>query len=688
MKTKVAAFFYVLSRLIPASPSLMFLALTVTCFAGENFKSASFQDCYARWNGSELTVGNDRFERKWAVQDGLLVPQIFRIKNPGFEWLAHSNISQKDQCNSLGVTTDYGRFGPAEAESLRLKITIAGESAHSLEMKIFPGIVGAVITGKDDNAFSPPPPAVFVTGIEHAENGFHKDKQPPATENLFLAPAHLRLTQVNLFDQTDVHNELVSENEWLLAPNEAPFELSGNLLIVENTISEQGLIFLKLAPLPHARPENNISDFVINPRANKISVRSGSYPIVTLAYQGGRPGYIAALQHFQRKLRTPDFDRDGVFLCNTWGDRSRDTRINEAFILKEIRAGQRLGADVIQIDDGWQKGRSKNTAAGNGVWGGWWAADPQFWTPDLSRFPHGLKPMIETAKSMGLKIGLWFSPDSSNNATNWQRDAACILKLYRELGIEYFKIDGLDTEKPLAARNERRLFDYVLNASSNNVVFDLDVTAGNRPGYFGMPEIGPIFVENRYTDWHNYWPHQTLRNLWRLSQYVDPLRLRIEILNNLRNATNYNQDPLAPAGYRADTLFAMAMLASPLGWFEISNLSSNQVSEMAPLVSLWKRERSSLQGGTIIPIGNTPDGLVWTGFASVAHDHSGGYLLLFRELNDEPSYTFSLKPLFPAASAATVLAGRGDVRQQNNQLIVTIPSKLDYIWLRLSSVKE
>jgi alpha-galactosidase len=46
--------------------------------------------------------------------------------------------------------------------------------------------------------------------------------------------------------------------------------------------------------------------------------------------------------------------RDGLFLSNTWGHRSRDARINADFIAREVEAGTRLGVDVVQIDDGWQ----------------------------------------------------------------------------------------------------------------------------------------------------------------------------------------------------------------------------------------------------------------------------------------------------------------------------------------------
>ena len=101
-------------------------------------------------------------------------------------------------------------------------------------------------------------------------------------------------------------------------------------------------------------------------------------------------------------------------------------------------------------------------------------------------------------------LGLWFGPDSSHDAANWERDADLLLDYHRTLGINYFKIDSLKTRSSQSLQNQAALFDKVLKGSSNRVVFDLDVTAERRPGYFGLPEIGPVFVENRYTDWHKY----------------------------------------------------------------------------------------------------------------------------------------------------------------------------------------
>ena len=52
------------------------------------------------------------------------------------------------------------------------------------------------------------------------------------------------------------------------------------------------------------------------------------------------------------------------------------------------------------------------------------------------------------------------------------------------------------------------------------LVFNLDATAGRRAGYHMLNRYGNIFLENRYTDWGNYYPYHTLRNLWMLSKYV------------------------------------------------------------------------------------------------------------------------------------------------------------------------
>jgi alpha-galactosidase len=519
-------------------------------------------------------------------------------------------------------------------------------------------------------------------GLEQANMAKPDPKKPiQALEDLMLAPQHLRYTQVELKDQTDHHDELVFEREWL--PLNDNFEVACNVFHVENPLNGNGLIFLKVGPLPHARPVKSPWDIRVAGEGRRLTFVGSGYPWTVVPYQQGRAGRIAGMQDFQRCLRQYQPQRDGMFLSNTWGDRNRDSRISEEFLLKEVEAGARLGVDVVQVDDGWQKGKTGNSAFGKGAWGNFRSADPEFWKPHPERFPKGLKPLVDAAKQKGMKFGLWFGPDAENDMANWEKDADMLLSAFDKEGVEYVKIDAVEMTSPAAEVNLDKFYNKVLEKTQGRVVFDADATAGLRPGYFGSIHVGPIFLENRYTDWKRYWPHHTLRNLWTLGEYVDPVRLRMEFLNQTRHSDKYKDDPLAPANYPPDTLFASVMFASPLGWFEVSNLPDEYFKSLPNLVAAWKKEREAIFSGSIIPIGQVPDGYAWTGFSSVSQDRKSAHLVVFRELNQTETWTTEI-PLLKAQDAkVTILGGKGSATYENGILKATIPDKLQYVFLKV-----
>lgn len=497
------------------------------------------------------------------------------------------------------------------------------------------------------------------TGIE--ENSKEKAPfEPPRGERIDRTigerDPHLHLIQVVLRDGTDACQELVSEREWLLHPSEKNLALKGNLFILESRIKETGSILIRTAPLPHGRHSRISADLRAAPDGRggwNLYLMTEEEPLLSgqgwtvLTYAGGREERTAALQKWQRSLR-PDTARHGTpqFLSNTWGDRSRDSRINESFLAEELGAAEKLGVEVFQLDDGWQQGITSNSAqAGEkgGVWSGFWNRDPDFWEVNRERLPHGLEPVIDQARERGMEMGLWYNPDSWKDYAQWERDAARIIELHR-MGVNYFKIDGIKAPTRTSQANLASFFKRVEAESRGEVVFDLDITAGIRPGYWGAPSVGPLFVENRYTDWHNYWPHQTLRNLWSLSSWVDPRRLRMEFLNVRRNEELYRDDPLAPSAYQGDTLFATVMAANPLGWFEVSRLPGDFIEKAAPLIALWKEHRDALYSGTILPIGRRPDGWHPTGFLFLPEPDQGvpAYLLVFRGLYEKERFNLDI----------------------------------------------
>lgn len=613
-----------------------------------------FESCFAGWDGSQLKLGNRFIERTWRASGAALAPVSFRDLQSGVEWNAQGPESGGDAAD-LQFFSRSGSLGSVEAKSLRVELQAGSPLASLYSFQLFPDARGVSLQVSDGGA----------------------------PEERFLLPdGHYRFVQVSLFDQTDIHNELVFEDEWLLDSNEHELRLPGNVFFLENTVTQNGLLFLKQAPLPHARPIHDEYDVAVSIKRGQGVVCSFSgvrYPVILLSYSGGRSGRVDALQRFQRQRRLYDPSRDGKFLSNTWGDRSQDRRINAGFMSEEVNAGARLGVDVIQIDDGWQRGRSINSTRGKGVWSGYWAADPNFWEPDPARFPEGLKPLVRQAASKGMRFGLWYGPDSSSDFDNWERDANRLLQL-RQLGIDYFKLDSVKAVSRKGEENLRRLFDRVLSESHGRVVFDLDVTAEIRPGYFGAMDTGPLFVENRYTDFHGYWPHHTLRNLWKLAHYVDPLRLRMEILNNTRNTELYAGDVLAPSIYSPEYLFATVMVANPLGWFEISNLPEEYVARMSAIVATWKKHREEIQRGSILPVGDVPDGLGWTGFVSYAKN--GAHAVLFRGIKCESEWADTL-PVLRGSMRTERLAGTGSASVRNGRLSVEIPDAPGFLWVSL-----
>jgi len=683
--------------------SVLWVMSTREATAQQSGDNANFQGCYARWTDKQLVIGNQHIERTWAIEDGTLRPTGYLDREAHLQWLSQpSRLPAPRLGNAFGepdahvmIAATHGAALPEELPSL--SVTVKSTVAHGIRyvFHVFPKARGISMSVEPESGEWPTAQrasdkddSILVDAFTMREADPAKQtpeqKQPEdqaVIEDLSLAPQNLRLTQVSLADDSDQHNELVSTREWMFMTGEAEIFAHGDLLFAEDVVTGNGLIFLKMAPLPRSRTVDKGVDFHVVPGERIFRMLGLSYPEIIIAYRGGRGGRIAALQTYQQQLRRYVPGRDGRFLTNTWGDRSQDTRIREAFIHQEIDAGAKLGVDVAQIDAGWQKGRRTSEFGDSGFW----ASSSTFWDVNPQRFPRGIQPLVDYCAAHGMKLGLWYGPDSTDQFANWERDAARVLDLYRKYGISYFKFDLMKVNTLDGDRNLHALVDRVLSGSQGAVSIDLDITgADKRPGYFGLMNAGPLFVENRYTDSHRYWPHITLRNLWNLSQFIDPVRLRMEFLNNERNQDKYVHDPLAPSQYTADALFASVMIASPVGWFENSNLSPSYIKAVAPLVAVWKRERDRLYRGVTIPVGDEPDGISWTGFASINQNQSGGYLLVFRELNDSPERSFPLSMFNEKLNHVNVLAGKGTARILGASVQVQIPEKLQYLWVRLN----
>ena len=642
--------------------------------------------CRVEWTDREVCVGNDLFEKKCVSNGGVLRTTSFKAAS-GSDWqTVKFDVTGADQ---ISVTAECSKWSPVGAEGVR--IDICGGGVTNI-VYAFPGMPGVISVS----------PAHEMPRSEHdlerdidrfPEWGMELDAIVSRMDHICYGMRHVKVASYVCADQTDIRDTLLHTKERMLMDYDAPFTMAATSLDCRDVLTDEGVVFVRIASMPVSRPEK-CDDFIVDGRDRRIAMLANGYPLAELAYTGGEAGRQRAVIAFQRALRPYRPGRDGVLLSNTWGAGNRDSRICQDFLLKEIDAGARMGVDVIQIDDGWQRGRTANSKkreidGTKKVWNGYWSADPLFWTEDRERFPKGLGFLVARARARGMRFGLWFGPDSSDDASNWERDADWLVGMYRKFGIEYFKMDSMKLRSPLAMARSRAMFDKMLRESDGAMVFDLDCTAEVRPGFFGLVDIGPLFVENRYTYRPIYWPHHTLKNLWDLSHLVDPVRMRFEFNNPDTNHENYEWSPLSHARYRPDALFATVMAASPLAWMELSDVSESSAAKIASLVKVWKRERDRWYGGTMHPVGTRPDGVSWTGFVSEAVD-GGGYALLFRELNASARFTMELSGIFGNCSSAgaEVIAGRGTAEIKLGKLSVTIPEKLDYLWIKVTPLSN
>ena len=375
--------------------------------------------------------------------------------------------------------------------------------------------------------------------IESVKELNRQTASTPRMEKLSLQGNHFKLRSVIFSDITDRNNTLVNETEHNLFGQ--PGYLKGNLLLIRELPTSSSFFLLKESPVSSVQLANPGFDFFVKTENIQI-VGIGITPL-DLSEKTWLRGYgftigvggtteletLQALRTYQDMKRPRQTKRDDMILMNTWGDRNQDKKISEDFTIAEIKKAALLGITHFQLDDGWQTGKSGNSAFKGGSFVGM-HRNPNYWKPDVTRFPNGLKPIVEEGKNQGIEIALWFNPSGDSSFINWKKDAGALIDLYKQYGIRTFKIDGVSIEDKIAEVNFRSMLDSVLKATDYKVVFNMDVTSGRRNGYYYFNEYGNIFLENRYTDWTNYYPYWTLRNFWKLARYVPAQNLQIEFL--------------------------------------------------------------------------------------------------------------------------------------------------------------
>ena len=441
-----------------------------------------------------------------------------------------------------------------------------------------------------------------------------------------LSGEHWRITSVSLNAFTDAIDTPVHRNEYFLFDGEVEEDISGNIFFLENLLDLNAFVII-----------------VDNPDYERVYLKVSEYTATVEAESNTMviPCNMGECESVCRNaIKSTMRNRPLVAMSNTWGDGNGFSKVNEQFVLREINKAQEIGLDIVQIDDGWQTGSTADPKRRdeNGV--RFFADD--FWVLNEERFPHGMKYVSDYAAERGVKLGLWFAPESKNHFELAKRDIKILKNAYDNWGIRYFKLDMYRIEDN---EDKIKFADYLKAISSfgDDVEIQLDVTLDNRVNYLFGREYGSVFVENRYTEATTYFPHRTLKNLWMLSAYVPAQHLQLELVNPVLNQDKYSEnDAFAPAKYDIEYLFASVMLSNPLFWMELQNLTEENTKRLERVVSVWKKYRNTFSQSDIIPIGERPCGRSFTGFYIKNETDNQEFALVFREVTKEAQGKFNI----------------------------------------------
>ncbi|MFA6816211.1 MAG: hypothetical protein WCS73_07960 [Lentisphaeria bacterium] len=517
---------------------------------------------------------------------------------------------------------------------------------------------------------------------------FSPENQESRVDTLRLSSDFKAKKCVQFRGQTDTSNNLVIEH------TDLPECVNGNLLFCES--NDCGIFFLQEAPPSTERRDFEDHDFRITadnticsccwgiaPHEVETDRFLNSYRHTIVIYPIGEEQQ--SLKKYLR-LRFPETEENYTVTVNPWGCGHFPEWVNENFLLNEIAASGEIHATHYQIDDGWQKGRSLQELISNNR-----NIQPDYWKISKVALPNGLDKLLKQSHSHDVKIALWVAPSFNCEYNDWQQFADILFDFYKKLDIRIFKIDAVKIRTKEAEENLEKLFFNLRERSNGEIFFNLDITNGQRSGYFMFLEYGNLFLENRYVSRASacpYHPESTLKNLWCLSKYVRSQILQIEVADpNLIDSAIYAKKQLSPPDiYPLEYWLAISMFANPLIWLAPSKLPDDSKKVFRQMIDLHLKYRAEIFREEIYPIGDEPNGKALTGFISTNSMGTKGFLLLFREALAPESTLLKISYIKQPVVFHKIAGKTGEIVDvSNNRFKIKIAQPASFLLLQFNS---
>ncbi len=655
-----------------------------------------FQDCFLRYEGDRLTVGNERIVREMDLSSGL--PRTVSLKDAAGREFASPEKEQPDFSfiglngpDFEGIVYDVTEVKAEAVEQdrfdsphLLVSVTMREPVQDLLFRRFYAVYPGQPAIAVWNSLRSAVMPNVFWSQRSYEFNWnlgrMPESRMESCVDGIRLADWLKPRKTVEFRARTDVHEDLVFEHE-ITSPKQR-----GNLFYASGD-DGAGLFYLQEAPPSQERRDWESHDFRLD-GATVFSCCWGVHPSeivpgcefvscrnVVALYSSEKESRPVLKKYLRTRFRLSE--KHCSVTVNPWGCGRFPSLVSEEFLMAELKAAGESGATHYQIDDSWQEGGSLSEMINRNR-----HMEPSFWAVSRERLGGSFQKLVECARKSGVEPSLWVAPSSNAEYRDWRSFCDMLLKYHREYGFNIFKIDGVLIRTSEAERNLETLLRTAREESNGEIFFNLDTTAGQRPGYFRMLEYGNIFLENRYVChlWGcGYHPEKTLRALWKLAKYMRPQMLQIEIpyIGDINREFYRTKKEGSPDAYPWTYWMAVAMFANPLLWFAPSLTSEADRAEIRRMMEIHREIQKKLFAGDIDPIGEEPSGESMSGFYSTT-----GFLIMYRE----KACRYCSMELEIPAGEWKLIAGDGRCVNLGDGLVeVSIPRQAEFAMFRKNS---
>ena len=407
-------------------------------------------------------------------------------------------------------------------------------------------------------------------------------------------------------------------------------------------------------------------------------------PVFFAGYTTGGLGEASRLlHHFELTHVLPQapHPRARPVLYNSW--EATEFNVNEAGQVKLAEMAARIGVERFVMDDGWFGARD-NDHAGLGDW----VVNPR-------KFPHGLQPLIERVRALGMDFGLWVEPEMVNPDSDLYRHHPDWVLNFKGRP----RTEGRNQLVLNLARQDVRdhLFHVLDDLVTHNDIAFLKWDYNRNWSEPGWPELGPEDQQKVYVAYvqNLYWIMQRLRErhpkleiescsggggrvdlgIMRLTDEVwtsdntDPFdRLSIQdgftyahtpgvMMAWVTDSPNWVNQRSTSLEYR----FLSSMQGSLGVGADLSHWSEQDFQTAQRLITEYKSIRMTVQQGTLYRLISPRDGSAYSATQSVSSDARQSVLFAFLHSSSMlyPYPRIRLKGLDPQARyRLRVVAGK------------------------------